>query len=311
MVWKQLCVVVSEVFANCTLTEDDVIQQSGNFYRYDKRLALQANDPLGEHVNCVPRNVVNDKFCKTPEDLSELPVESGLHLTVYPGAFFVSDTAVLSAVLYVRFFVFSVVTVCDHAPNAYACGSSQGKQRSKTSVSSPLLCMATPHLAATCMFLLSTSSGLLGEPATESHTSVSATMSYNEGYNVCSENATIYCALQGDRCICFDTYVRSSVDQRERAVPRVLVSNMLRSTTICFDYQNKLKLSQSSCPDGMRLASHDPVCDPSLRKWVMRQRCYPIKCFNVLHIQHMEVQSLCNERQEHDGCHSIHCAPSE
>ena len=122
---EQLCVVVSEVFAYCTLTEDDVIQQSGNFYRYDKRLALQANDPLGEHVNCVPRNVVNDKFCKTPEDLSELPVESGLHLTVYPGALVVSDTAVLSAVLYVCFFVFSVVTVSDHAPNAYAFGSSQ------------------------------------------------------------------------------------------------------------------------------------------------------------------------------------------
>ena len=105
---------------------------------------------------------------------------------------------------------------------------------------------------------------------------------------------------------------------RER-VPRVLitllnrvaVSNMLRSTTICFDYQNKLKLSQSSCPDGMRLASHDPVCDPSLRKWVTHQQCYPIKCFNVLHIQHMVVQSLCNERQEHDENHSIHCAPSE
>ena len=120
-------VVVSEVFANCTLTEDDVIQQSGNFYRYDKRLALQANDPLGEHVNCVPRNVVNDKFCKTPGDLSELPVESGLHLTVYPGAFFVSDTAVLSAVLFVCFFVFSVVTVCDHQPNAYAFGSRSRK----------------------------------------------------------------------------------------------------------------------------------------------------------------------------------------
>ena len=40
-------------------------------------------------------------------------------------------------------------------------------------------------------------------------------MSYNECYNVCSENATIYCAPQGGRCICFDTYVRSSVDQRE------------------------------------------------------------------------------------------------
>ena len=147
--------------------------------------------------------------------------------------------------------------------------------------SSASIYMATPHLAATCMSLSSTSSGLPGEPATESHTSVSATMSYNVCYNVCSENATIYCALQGDRCICFDTYVRSSVDQRERecgiaclgnssqscggenvysfhlnflwltpveatqcdGLPERKVSNMLRSTTICFDYQNKLKLS--------------------------------------------------------------------
>ena len=77
--------------------------------------------------------------------------------------------------------------------------------------------MATLHLAATCMSLLSTSSGLPGEPATESHTSVSATMSYNECYNVCSENGTIYCAHQGDRCIGSDTYVRSSVDQRDSA----------------------------------------------------------------------------------------------
>ena len=28
---------------------------------------------------------------------------------------------------------------------------------------------------------------------------------------------TSYCALQGDRCICSDTYVRSSVDQRDSA----------------------------------------------------------------------------------------------
>ena len=79
--------------------------------------------------------------------------------------------------------------------------------------------MATPHLA-TYMSLSSTSPGFPGEPATESHTSVSATMSYNECYNVCSGNGTIYCALQGDHCICFDTYVRSSVDQRESAVLR-------------------------------------------------------------------------------------------
>ena len=42
-------------------------------------------------------------------------------------------------------------------------------------------------------------------------------MSYNECYNVCSGNGTNYCALQGDRCICSDTYVRSSVDHRDSA----------------------------------------------------------------------------------------------
>ena len=82
---------------------------------------------------------------------------------------------------------------------------------------------------------------------------------------------------------------------------------MSRSTAICFDYQNKLKPCKSSCPDGMHLASHDPVCDPILRKWVVRQRCYTVKCLNVPHIQHAEVQSLCNEGQEHDGC-DIHCS---
>ena len=47
--------------------------------------------------------------------------------------------------------------------------------------------MVTRHLA-TCMSLSSTSSGLPGKPATESHTSISTIMSYNECYNVCSGN---------------------------------------------------------------------------------------------------------------------------
>ena len=76
--------------------------------------------------------------------------------------------------------------------------------------------MITRHLA-TCMSLSSTSSGLPGKPATESHTSISTTMSYNECYNVCSGNGTICCTLQGDRCIFSDTYVRSSVGQRDSA----------------------------------------------------------------------------------------------
>ena len=84
-------------------------------------------------------------------------------------------------------------------------------------------------------------------------------------------------------------------------LPEPEVSNMSRSTTTCFDYKNKLKPFKSSCPDGVRLASHDPVCDPILRKWVVRQWCYTVKCFNFLHIQHAEVQSLCNE-----GCSEGH-----
>ena len=76
--------------------------------------------------------------------------------------------------------------------------------------------MVTRHLA-TCMSLSSTSSGLPGRPATESHTSISTTMSYNECYNVRSGNGTICCTLQGYRCICSDTHVRSSVDQRDSA----------------------------------------------------------------------------------------------
>ena len=55
-------------------------------------------------------------------------------------------------------------------------------------------------------------------------------------------------------------------------LPEPEVSNMSRSTTTCFHFQNKLKPFKSSCPDGVRY----PVCDPILRKWVV-------------------VQSLCNE----------------
>ena len=75
-----------------------------------------------------------------------------------------------------------------------------------------------------------TSSGLLGESATESHTSISITTLYNECYNVCSENGTIYCALQANRC----TYVRSSVDQRDSAT---LTCTQMRQSVITGIFQ--------------------------------------------------------------------------
>ena len=40
----------------------------------------------------------------------------------------------------------------------------------------------------------------------------------------------------------------------------------------------------------MRLASHDPICDPILRKCVVRQRCYTVKCVNVHRVNQF---SLC------------------
>ena len=78
-------VVVSDVFENCTLDESAIIEQFGSHYRFDKRLALQANDvgsPLEDDVACVGRNVVNEKYCKTPKHLSP-PAVDGLRLEVF------------------------------------------------------------------------------------------------------------------------------------------------------------------------------------------------------------------------------------
>ena len=94
-------VVVTDVFVNCTLTEGDVIQQSGRYYRFDKRLALRANDverPAEDSV-CVGRNFVNEHFCRTPENLFPPPVE-GLRLAVFDGASYVSDRARRPSALY-------------------------------------------------------------------------------------------------------------------------------------------------------------------------------------------------------------------
>eukprot|EP00450_Noctiluca_scintillans_P010731 CAMPEP_0194488180 /NCGR_PEP_ID=MMETSP0253-20130528/8192_1 /TAXON_ID=2966 /ORGANISM="Noctiluca scintillans" /LENGTH=1799 /DNA_ID=CAMNT_0039328509 /DNA_START=26 /DNA_END=5425 /DNA_ORIENTATION=+ len=95
-------VVVSHVFENCSLNDGDIIQQYGRNYRFDKRLALQANDvesPLDDGVACVGRNLVNEKFCKTAENLFPDAVD-GLRLSVFVGAFFVSGLSRRPAVWY-------------------------------------------------------------------------------------------------------------------------------------------------------------------------------------------------------------------
>ena len=85
-------------------------------------------------------------------------------------------------------------------------------------------------------------------------------------------------------------------------MPEPVGNNMPMSTTVCLDYFNEIVPCISTCPSGQHLASHEPVCDPLLRKWVMRQRCFEIMCASVCHVAHAEVPSLCQEGTENSVC---------
>ena len=78
--------------------------------------------------------------------------------------------------------------------------------------------------------------------------------------------------------------------------------NMPTYTTVCLDYFNEIVPCISTCSSGQHLASHELVRDLFLRKWVVRQRCFEIKCVSVSHVTHVEVQSLCQEWTENSGC---------
>ena len=77
---------------------------------------------------------------------------------------------------------------------------------------------------------------------------------------------------------------------------------MPKSMTVCLDYFNEIVLCISTCPSRQHLSSHEPVCDLLLRKWVVRQRCFEIKCASVSHVAHAKVQSLCQEGTQNSGC---------
>ena len=51
-------------------------------------------------------------------------------------------------------------------------------------------------------------------------------------------------------------------------------NNTTKSTTVCLDCFNENVLCVSKCPVGQHLSSQDLVCDPLLRKRVVRQRCF-------------------------------------
>ena len=85
-------------------------------------------------------------------------------------------------------------------------------------------------------------------------------------------------------------------------MPEPVGNNMPKSTTVCLDYFNEIVPCISTCPSGQHLASHEPVCDLLLRKWVVRQRRFEIKCVSVSHVAHAKVQSLCQEGTENSEC---------
>ena len=84
--------------------------------------------------------------------------------------------------------------------------------------------------------------------------------------------------------------------------PESVGNNMPTYTTVCLDYFNEIVPCISMYPSGQHLASHEPVCDFLLRKCVVRQRCFEIKCASVSHVAHAKVQSLCQEGTENSEC---------
>ena len=85
-------------------------------------------------------------------------------------------------------------------------------------------------------------------------------------------------------------------------MPEPFVNNMPTYTTICFEYFNEIVPCISACPSGQHLASHVPVSDPLLRKWVVRQRCFEIECASVSHVAHVEAQPVRQEGTENSWC---------
>ena len=165
-----------------------------------------------------------------------------------------------------------------------------------------------PYLDESCMSLSGMSSGPHGQTSAPAHEISSANMSNEVCYKSCSLHRSIFSALQRDRCVCFDSHSGSPADLTLCIVncsgnssqfcggdswytfhlmylrvapvevicsgmPEPFGNNMPTYTTICLDYFIE-----------KRLASHEPVCDFLLRKWVVRQRCFEIKYAGVSHV---------------------------
>ena len=194
-----------------------------------------------------------------------------------------------------------------------------------------------PYLNESCMSPSGMSSGPHGQTSATAHEFISDNMSNEVCYKFCSMHKSIYSALQRDHCVCFDSHSESPVDPALcnvncpgnyfqfcggdswytfhlvylwvapveatcSGMSEPVRNNMPTYTTVCLDYFNEIVPCISTCPSGQHLASHEPVCDLFLRKYVVRQKCFEIKCASVFHVAHAEVQSLCQEGTENSWC---------
>ena len=162
-------------------------------------------------------------------------------------------------------------------------------------------------------------------------------MSNKVCYTSCSLHKSIYNALQSAHFVCFGSHSGSPVNPAQcslkcpgnssqfcggdswytfhltcpwvapveaicSGMPEPVGTNMPKSTTVCLDCFNEIVPCISTCPSGQHLACHESVCDPLLRKCVVRQRCFEMECAKVSHVAHAEVQFLCQECTENSGC---------
>ena len=181
-----------------------------------------------------------------------------------------------------------------------------------------------PYLNESCMSLSGMSSGPHGQTSAPAHEFSSVNMFNEVCYKSCSPHKNVDSALQRDHCVFFDSHLRSPADSALFNVtcpgnssqfcgwllwirfvfgmPEPVGNNMPKSTTVCLYYFNEIVPCISTCPSGQHLASHEFVFDFPLRKRVVRQRCFEIKCASVYHVAHAEVQSVCQEGTENSRC---------
>ena len=183
------------------------------------------------------------------------------------------------------------------------------------------------------MSLSGTSAGPHGQTSAPAHEFNSANVSNEVCYKSCSLHQSIYSALQRDHSVRFDSHSGSPADPALcnvncpgnssqfcggdswytfhlmymcvapvevicSGMPEPVGNNMLSVHDNLFRLFQRDGSCISTCPSGQHLSSHEPVCDFLLRKCVVRQRCFEIKCAGVSHVAHAEVQSLCQEGTE-------------